>query len=114
MGWIGRTGWICPETQDVSCLSCPSCPSCPFLARTVQFARAEERMKLIGIALIVVGVLALALGGIRYTTREKVLDLGPIEATTEKHKMIPLSPIVGIAAVVGGIAVLVVGSRTRV
>ena len=66
-------------------------------------------MKLIGIALIVVGVLALALGGIRYTTREKVLDLGPIEATTEKHKMIPLSPIVGIAAVVGGIAVLVVG-----
>jgi uncharacterized membrane protein YidH (DUF202 family) len=71
-------------------------------------------MKLIGIALIVVGVLALALGGIRYTTREKVLDLGPIEATTEKHKTIPLSPIVGIAAVVGGIAVLAVGSRTRV
>ena len=56
-------------------------------------------MKLIGLALIVAGVLALALGGIRYTTREKVLDLGPIEATTEKHKMIPLSPIVGIAAV---------------
>jgi len=75
---------------------------------------AEERMKLIGIALIVVGILALALGGIRYTTREKVLDLGPIEATTEKHKMIPLSPLVGIAAVVGGIAVLAVGSRTRV
>ena len=47
-------------------------------------------MKLIGIALIVVGVLALALGGIRYTKREKVLDLGPIEATTEKHKTIPV------------------------
>ena len=71
-------------------------------------------MKVIGIVLIVVGVLALAVGGIRYTTREKVLDLGPIEATSEKHHTIPLSPIVGIAAVVGGIAVLAAGSRTRV
>ncbi len=71
-------------------------------------------MKLIGIALIVVGIVALALGGIRYTTREKVLDLGPIEATTEKHHTIPLSPIVGIAAIVGGIAVLAAGTRTRV
>jgi uncharacterized membrane protein YidH (DUF202 family) len=71
-------------------------------------------MKLIGIALIVAGILALAMGRINYTTREKVLDIGPIEATTEKHKSIPLSPIVGIAAVAGGIAVLAVGSRTRV
>ena len=71
-------------------------------------------MKLIGIALIVAGILALALGRINYTTREKVLDIGPIEATTEKHKSIPLSPLVGIVAVVGGIAVLAVGSRTRV
>ena len=71
-------------------------------------------MKLIGIALIVVGIVALALGGIRYTTREKVLDLGPLEATTEKHHTIPLSPIVGIAAIVGGIAVLAAGTRTRV
>ena len=71
-------------------------------------------MKVIGIVLIVVGVLALAVGSIRYTTREKVLDLGPIEATSEKHHMIPLSPIVGIAAVVGGIAVLAAGTRTRV
>ena len=71
-------------------------------------------MKLIGIALIVAGILALALGRINYTTREKVLDIGPIEATTEKHKSIPLSPLVGIVAVIGGIAVLAVGSRTRV
>jgi len=71
-------------------------------------------MKLIGIALIVAGILALAMGRITYTTREKVLDIGPIEATTEKHKSIPLSPIVGLAAVAGGIAILAVGSRTRV
>lgn len=71
-------------------------------------------MKLIGIVLIVVGVIALAMGGFSYTTREKVLDLGPIQATTEKHHNIPLSPIVGIAALIGGIAVLTVGSRSRV
>ena len=71
-------------------------------------------MKLIGVLLIVLGVVALALGGIRYTTREKVLDIGPIEATAEKHKEIPLSPIVGIASIAGGIALVVAGSRTRV
>ena len=69
-------------------------------------------MKLIGILLIVCGVVALALGGITYTTREKVLDIGPITATQEKHKTIPLSPIVGIASLAGGIALLVVGTKT--
>jgi uncharacterized membrane protein YidH (DUF202 family) len=71
-------------------------------------------MKLIGILLIVFGVFALAVGGINYTTREKVLDIGPVTATTEKHKTIPLSPIVGVAALAGGIVLVVAGSRTRV
>jgi uncharacterized membrane protein YidH (DUF202 family) len=70
-------------------------------------------MKLIGIVLIVVGVLALAMGGFSYTTREKVLDLGPIQATADKNHTIPLSPIVGVAALIGGIAVLAAGSRSR-
>jgi drug/metabolite transporter (DMT)-like permease len=70
-------------------------------------------MKLIGIVLIVVGVIALAMGGFSYTTREKVLDIGPIQATTEKRHSVPLSPIVGVAALIGGIAVLAAGSRTR-
>jgi uncharacterized membrane protein YidH (DUF202 family) len=74
----------------------------------------EADVKLIGVLLIVFGIVALALGGIRYTTREKVLDIGPLEATTEKHRTIPLSPIVGIASVAGGIALLVAGTRTRV
>jgi hypothetical protein len=64
--------------------------------------------------LIVFGVVALAVGGFSYTKREKVLDLGPVQATTESRKTIPFSPIVGIAAVAGGIALVVVGSRTRV
>jgi hypothetical protein len=74
---------------------------------------AEGHVKLIGILLIVFGIVALALGGITYTTREKVLDIGPITATQEKNKTIPLSPIVGIASLAGGIALLVVGTRTR-
>jgi hypothetical protein len=64
--------------------------------------------------LIVFGVAALAVGGFSYTKREKVLDIGPLQATTEERKTIPLSPIVGLAAVVGGIALVVVGSKTRV
>ena len=80
----------------------------------VHLSFAEDDVKLIGALLIVLGVVALALGGIQYTTREKVLDIGPIEATAERHKTIPLSPIVGVAAVVGGIALVVVGSRKHV
>lgn len=71
-------------------------------------------MKLVGILLIVFGLAALAMGGFSYTKREKVLDLGPIEATTEKHKTVPLSPIVGLAAVAGGVALVVAGAKTRV
>lgn len=71
-------------------------------------------MKLIGVLLVVFGIVALVLGGITYTKREKVLDIGPIKATAEHEKTIPLSPIVGIASLAGGIALIVVGSRTRV
>lgn len=71
-------------------------------------------MKLIGALLIIFGIVALVLGGITYTKREKVLDIGPIKATADHEKTIPLSPIVGIASLAGGIALLVAGSRTRV
>lgn len=71
-------------------------------------------MKLIGILLIVFGLAALASGGFSYTKREKVLDIGPLQASTETRKTIPIAPIAGVAAVVGGIALLVVGSKTRV
>lgn len=70
-------------------------------------------MKLIGILLILFGLVALTVGGINYTKREKVLDIGPLQATTEKHKTIPLPPVVGILAIAGGAIVLVAGgSRT--
>lgn len=70
-------------------------------------------MKIAGIVLIVVGLFALAYGGFRYTKREKVLDIGPLQATTETQKTVPLPPIFGGAAVVAGVALLIAGSRRR-
>ena len=70
-------------------------------------------MKIIGIVLIVIGIIALAYGGITYTTREKVLDIGPIEATAERQKTIPMPPILGGLALAGGVALLIVGSRRK-
>jgi uncharacterized membrane protein YidH (DUF202 family) len=66
----------------------------------------------IGIILIVLGVLALAYGGITYTTHKKVLDVGPLQATAEQHKTIPLPPILGGVAVLGGVVLLLAGRRT--
>ena len=70
-------------------------------------------LTILGVVLIVLGVLALAYQRITYTTRETVLDVGPIEATAERQKTIPLPPILGGAAVAAGVVVLVVGSRKR-
>jgi len=66
-----------------------------------------------GILLIVLGVLALAYQGITYTTREKVIDLGPIKATKETEKTIPLPPILGGAALAGGVVLLIAGARSK-
>ena len=66
---------------------------------------------LIGIILIGIGIVAFAYQGITYTTREKVVDIGPIQMTADKEKTIPLPPIVGGIALVGGIVLLVAGSR---
>ena len=66
---------------------------------------------LIGIILIVVGIIAFAYQGITYTTREKVVDLGPIQVTADKTKTLPLPPIVGGIAIVGGIVLLVMGNK---
>jgi hypothetical protein len=68
-------------------------------------------MKIVGMVMIVIGIIALAYGGITYTTREKVLDIGPIEATAERQKTIPLPPLLGGLALAGGVALLIVGSR---
>jgi hypothetical protein len=70
-------------------------------------------ISLAGIALIVLGLAALAYQGINYTTRDTVIDLGPIHATAERQKRIPLPPVLGIVAVAAGVVLLVSGSRKR-
>ena len=68
---------------------------------------------IVGILLIVLGVVALAYQGVSYTTREKIIDLGPIEASRETKKTIPMPPILGGLALAGGIALVVVGSKSN-
>jgi hypothetical protein len=66
---------------------------------------------LIAIILIAVGIVAFAYQGITYTSKEKVVDLGPVQVTAEKTRTFPLPPIVGGIALVGGIVLLLMGSK---
>ncbi len=66
---------------------------------------------LVGIALIVLGIVAFAYKGVSYTSREKIIDIGPIHATADTQKTIPLSPLLGGLALVGGIVLVVVGAK---
>jgi uncharacterized membrane protein HdeD (DUF308 family) len=68
--------------------------------------------KFLGIALIILAVVAFAYQGITYTTQEEVLDVGPLKATVEKDKTIPLPPIVGAAALIGGIVLLLAARKS--
>ena len=67
--------------------------------------------KMLGIILIVLGLVGLVWGGFSYTTREKVVDIGPIHATRDKTHNIPLAPIGGALALAGGIVLLAVGRK---
>lgn len=64
-----------------------------------------------GIVLVLLGVAALAYQGIPYTSRETVVDIGPIQATADRERTLPLPPVLGIAAVAGGVLLVVVGVR---
>jgi hypothetical protein len=69
-------------------------------------------MKAIGIILLVVGVLSLVYQGFTYTTQKKVLDVGPIQATKEEHHTVPIPPILGAVALIGGVVVLIADRRS--
>jgi len=70
-------------------------------------------IRIIGILLIVLGLVALAYQGITYTKSEKVLEVGPITATKETKKTIPLPPVLGGVALLGGVVLLVASSSRR-
>jgi hypothetical protein len=69
-------------------------------------------VKVVGIILIALGLFGLAWGGFTYTTTEKVIDIGPIHATRDKTHHVPLPPIVGAVALVGGVVLLLAGKKT--
>jgi len=64
---------------------------------------------LIGIILVVIGIIGLAYQGFTYTTRERVVDAGPIHVDADKTHTVPIAPIVGGVALAGGLALLVLG-----
>lgn len=66
---------------------------------------------IVGVVLIILGVIALGYQGITYTTHKKVLDVGPIHATKDEHKTIPLPPVVGVIALVCGVALVYAGGK---
>jgi hypothetical protein len=66
---------------------------------------------LAGLVLIILGIIALTYQGITYTTHKKVLDVGPIQATKTEHNTIPLPPVFGGVALVGGIVLMIVGAK---
>jgi hypothetical protein len=74
-------------------------------------AKGGAMKKTLGIILIALGLFGLAWGGFTYTTREKVIDIGSIHATREKTHNVPLPPIAGALALIGGIVLLVASGK---
>jgi len=68
---------------------------------------------ILGALLVALGLAALVYQGITYTSRETVIDIGPLHATADTEKTLPLPPVVGIVAVAGGVALLIAGARKR-
>jgi uncharacterized membrane protein HdeD (DUF308 family) len=68
-------------------------------------------LMILGVALLVLGVIALAYQGLTYTTREKVLEIGPIKATKETQRTIPLPPVLGGIALIGGVVMVIAAAR---
>jgi len=66
---------------------------------------------IVGIILIAIGIIALAYGGFNYTTREKVIDVGPLQVNADKEHHVPFSPVLGGICLVGGIILLITTSR---
>jgi len=68
-------------------------------------------MKIAGIVLILVGIAAVAYGGFSFTSHKKALDMGPIQVEKTEHHTVPVPPILGIACIVAGGALVYFGAR---
>ena len=72
-----------------------------------------KTLTIVGIVLIVLGIIALAYQGITYSTREKVIDIGPLKVEANKERTIPLPPVLGGVAIAAGVVLLIAGARSR-
>jgi uncharacterized membrane protein YidH (DUF202 family) len=70
-------------------------------------------MRLVGIVLVILGVVGLAYGGVTWTTREKVVDLGPLQVSHDKTQSLPLPPIAGGICLIAGVVLLVAAGRQQ-
>ena len=70
-------------------------------------------MRLVGIVLVILGVVGLAYGGVTWTTKEKVVDLGPLQVTHDKTQSLPLPPIAGGICLIAGVVLLVSTGRQK-
>jgi hypothetical protein len=68
-------------------------------------------MTIAGVVFVLLGIVALVYQGVRYTSHETVIDIGPLHATADRQRTLPLPPVLGIAAVIGGVVLLVAGGR---
>lgn len=68
-------------------------------------------LMIVGIILIAIGVIALAYGGFSFTTKEKVAEVGPLKLEKDKTRSVPMPPVLGGLALIGGIVLVVVGAR---
>jgi len=119
IGYFVHDGWVRPHPVG----HCPDSASgqspsgtqslvgvSTFRTKEGAFMRINP-ITLVGIALIVLGIVAFAYQGITYTSREKIIDIGPIQATADTQKTIPLSPLLGGLVLAGGIVLVVVGAK---
>jgi hypothetical protein len=70
-------------------------------------------MKLVGIVLVILGIVGLAYGGITWTTKEKLVDMGPLQVTHDKTQSVPLPPIAGGVCLIAGVVLLVAAGRQK-
>jgi len=76
-------------------------------------SQKRERMKILGIVLMLAGVLALAYGGFTYTTHKKAVDMGPLQVERSKRHSVPVPPLAGIGALAVGAVLFFAGNRSR-
>jgi uncharacterized membrane protein YidH (DUF202 family) len=73
--------------------------------------KGVNAMKLLGIALVTLGIIALVYGGFSYNRERTVIDMGALKATATEHHALPVSPIVGVIAIVGGLLLAITPRR---